>query len=96
MKDSSFAAMDQKPRKKKRTTAGMTLPMGPLLELWDTGTSMSLVAEACGHHRKVLTGWATTGIPIGRADTIASRLGLHPSLIWGDDWWRIARAMAPQ
>jgi hypothetical protein len=96
MKDSSFAAMEPKTRKKKKTTAGMTLPMGPLLALWDADTPMSLVAEACGHHRKVLTGWATTGIPIGRADTIASRLGLHPSLIWGDDWWRIARAMAPQ
>jgi len=88
--------MDQSTQRKKKTTIGMTLPMGPLLALWDEETPISLIAEACGHQRKAFTGWTTTGIPVGRADTIASRIGLHPSLIWGDDWWRIARAMAPR
>lgn len=87
--------MEQTKRKKKKTTVGMTLPVPPLLALWSEETPMTVVAEACGHQRKAFTNWMTTGIPVGRADAIAARLGLHPSLIWGDDWWRIARAMAP-
>lgn len=28
------------------------------------------------------------------ADHIAIRLGLHPALIWGNDWWDLAREAA--
>jgi hypothetical protein len=27
-------------------------------------------------------------LPLYSADAAACALGLHPSLIWGDDWWR--------
>lgn len=62
------------------------LPIGPLLEQFPNlrpGDIANLVGMQVGHlWRNIHAGQ----IRWDKADRIAIRLGLHPVLIWGDEW----------
>lgn len=89
----STDTLTKKPRRRKRI-AGAKLPMEPLLALWDPGTELSTIADACGHSRAALRHWIENGVTATRADEVACRIGRHPSNVWGQAWWDIAREMA--
>jgi hypothetical protein len=70
-------------------TANNLLPVKPLLRLLhldnaDSVTEVSRLAgiDRSGFHRTLRDG----RIGYIAADQIAIRLGLHPILIWGDEW----------
>lgn len=46
------------------------------------------LARYCGVHLRQMQRWAHEGLTERYADRIACRLGVHPSWIWGDEWWR--------
>ena len=85
--------LPNKPRRRKRTV-GVRLPVTPLLALWDPGTDLTTIAEACGHSRAAVRHWMENGVTATKADEIACRIGRHPSNVWGQAWWDIAREMA--
>jgi hypothetical protein len=80
-------------RRRKRGT-GTKLPAAPLFALWHNETDMGRIAEACGCSRAAVKHWAQNGITATRADEVACHIGRHPSNIWGQAWWDIAREMA--
>ena len=52
---------------------------------------MRQVADAIGVTRRTVELWNSDGgVPEQAADKAAIRLGVHPSAIWGDDWFRLA------
>lgn len=57
-------------------------PVQPLLDLCPHLTAVQL-AHRVGVDRRTLTGWR---IRWDVADRAAIGLGLHPVLVWGDDW----------
>jgi hypothetical protein len=69
------------------------LPYEPLARFIDENTAnMRQVAEAIGVARRTVELWSSGGgIPEQAADKAAIRLGVHPSAIWGDDWFRLAQ-----
>lgn len=40
------------------------------------------MAKTLGTNRTVIARWRKTGIPIGRADSLAVRIGAHPAELW--------------
>lgn len=72
------------------------LPMKPL---WDVARSMSDnpmftqrdFATAVNHSFRAVTRWINAGdaLPWVSADEAAIALGLHPILIWGDEWLNV-------
>jgi hypothetical protein len=44
-----------------------------------------------GFSSRNVTRWRSNGgnIPWESADKAACKLGLHPSLVWGDEWWNV-------
>ncbi len=59
------------------------LPYEPLL-----GRSLSEVARAGGVDYRTAKQWKRVGrLPAGRADRVATRLGMHPCELW-DEWWQ--------
>lgn len=81
-------------RTRRKRLSSLSLPPGPLLSMWEEGTSSTVVAEACGTTRSSIRRWQETGLNPIVADRVCARLGLHPADVWGDDWWRIARETA--
>ena len=47
------------------------------------------VAEVCGVSLRSVARWKAGAVRMDdyTADKVAINLGLHPCLIWGDDWW---------
>lgn len=61
-----------------------------LLIYFDPDTDDITVAEALGCNRAMVNKWRHDKaymISCWRADRMAIRLGLHPSLVWGEQWW---------
>jgi len=71
--------------KKSRTTH--KLPFEPLRTMFVDGTSDARIAEAIDKHCSVINRWKRKGLPIYTADKIACHIGVHPSHIWGEEWW---------
>jgi hypothetical protein len=46
------------------------------INAYDAGSSGSMVKR-----------WRERGVPFATADTLAVKLGVHPSAIWGDAWF---------
>ena len=45
-------------------------------------------ARSIGVTRDMMKGWRKNqGIRFYTADRVCTRLGIHPSYIWGDDYW---------
>lgn len=62
----------------------------PLAALYRVIGAVSLLelAERTGVTDRSISRWHTTGaIPERAADLVATRLGLHPALVWGESWW---------
>jgi hypothetical protein len=54
------------------------------------GFTQRLFADMIGTTDRAVTRWFADGrIPWVSADEAAVNLGLHPSLVWGDDWWNV-------
>jgi hypothetical protein len=67
------------------------LPVGPLLDLIAHLDAPEAAAKL-GVSDDSIRQWrsrGTTKLFVDRADQYAVRLGLHPALIWGDDWWSL-------
>lgn len=60
------------------------LPLAPLMVYADSGKHLALKV---GMHLRQIDRWRKEGLTYYHADLAAVRLGLHPSHIWGDDWW---------
>ena len=85
----------QTPNKKPRKRgSSVRLPVAPLILMWDADTDLGTIAEACGFSRASLRLWMKKGLSVHRADEVACHLGKHPSNVWGQAWWDIARELA--
>lgn len=63
------------------------LPAKPLLRRYENTTSFRDMAKQLGVSESTVVAWSKGGqIHWRRADSIAVRLGNHPSELWGDDW----------
>lgn len=63
-----------------------------LLELWDEHTDEQDIAAALGVNRRTVRMWRQ-GDPLisaYRADRLSIRIGTHPALVWGQQWWASA------
>lgn len=69
------------------------LPIGPLMNFFgNKDCDRDAVAQVLKVHRDTVRSWLanpTKVIDKFTADTYAMRAGLHPSAIWGNDWFRI-------
>ncbi len=66
---------------------GARLPWEPLHRVFD-GTAAD-VAEMAGVSVRQVFRWKHDGIPVGRADRVACKLGYHPVEIW-PEWDSVA------
>ena len=60
-----------------------------LLATFSPDTDHSTIADALGVPKNAIAVWKTRGIKLDafRADRLAIRIGLHPALVWGQQWW---------
>lgn len=68
------------------------LEIGPLVDFLGKDCDYDAMSDVLGVHRDTIKDWQskrTKKIDKFVADTYATRLGVHPSFIWGDDWYRI-------
>ena len=67
------------------------LPIRPLLDWIDAqaGEPVPLrqVADILGVHNKQVHRWTRLDLCLDHADRAAIRLGVHPTAIWGDQFW---------
>jgi lambda repressor-like predicted transcriptional regulator len=53
------------------------------------------LGEICGVANETISHWIRHGgVPEPQADRIAISLGVHPSAIWGDEWFNLAQQIA--
>lgn len=64
------------------------LPMRPLAQYLRTDAPKEL-GRALGVRHDTIRRWIDEGIPFARCDVLAVRIGLHPLLVWGDDWLKL-------
>ena len=50
------------------------------------GPNLVALADQLGTHTNKLHRWMRDGIPVAEADTLAIAVGLHPAVIWPDEW----------
>jgi DNA-binding XRE family transcriptional regulator len=66
------------------------LPLDKLVRFCGTTNKVEL-AERCGVARETIMNWEKDGgVPDQKADHIAVSFGVHPSAIWGDEWFELA------
>ena len=84
-------------------SAHATLPIAPLWRLAEVRADMTegsatadgsftqvVFADMLGMSERSVGRWVSEGrLPWVSADEAAVALGLHPSLVWGDDWWNV-------
>lgn len=61
-----------------------------LLIYFDPDTDDVAVAEALGCNRAMVNKWRNDKaymISCWRADRMSIAIGLHPALVWGEQWW---------
>lgn len=64
---------------------------GPVLARFGPDARDAEIAEACGVTRHAVAKWRHHGrMSQWTADRVAVALGLHPCLLWGDEWWESA------
>lgn len=73
--------------------ASTKLPVEPLLQLantLDAEMSVRMLAEMIGTTPRAVSRWkADGGVPWISADEAAIALGVHPILVWGDEWLNV-------
>jgi len=78
----------------------VTLPFGPLEahavayltprghhQTRGVNRTTHAIADLLQVDRHTIYRWRHNGLTINQADTLAIRLGHHPTTIWGDQWW---------
>jgi hypothetical protein len=72
----------------------VTLPIEPLLNLFvdDEKLGLEHIASVCGIGRRAMIRWKTSGLTLNYAEQVAHQLGLHPSAIWGMDYYYAVKA----
>lgn len=63
--------------------------------LFDAECDDTLIGEALGVGRTAVNNWRNNRnylLNAYRADRIAIRIGTHPSMLWGRQWWETADA----
>jgi hypothetical protein len=63
-----------------------------ILDYFDPDTDDVAIAAALGCNRAMVNKWRngkSVLISPYRADRYAIRIGLHPSLVWGAEWWNL-------
>lgn len=64
-----------------------SIPSQPLLDHLGPG-SASEHAQRCGVSTRQVVRWrGGSGLMVTTAEDICDRLDLHPTAIWGSDWW---------
>jgi hypothetical protein len=64
-----------------------------LFGLFDEDSDDTLIGEALGVGRTQVNKWRNNRnylLTVYHADRIAIRIGTHPSLLWGRQWWDTA------
>jgi len=64
-----------------------------LFDLFDEDSDDALIGEALGVGRTQVNKWRNNRnylLTVYHADRIAIRIGTHPSLLWGRQWWETA------
>lgn len=83
--------------RKKLARPAVRFDVAALLALWDDETPDQVIAEALGVGRKTVLNWRkgryATVDPYA-ADRYAIRIGTHPGLVWGEEWWTAALVCA--
>lgn len=51
------------------------------------GATTDAMAMRCGVTSSAWRKARARGLPLRNADRWAIRAGLHPAIVWGDDWW---------
>jgi len=49
-------------------------------------TGLTELEHLVGVHKKRMYGWSRNGLTLQDAEHIASKIGLHPSFIWGPEY----------
>lgn len=68
------------------------LPIGPLVDFLGDDFDYEAVAQVIGVNKDTIKDWKSKKdkkIDKFVADTYATRLGVHPSFIWGDVWYKM-------
>lgn len=68
-------------------------PATDLLRFFDRDMSSADIGDALGVTGHTIRGWACKGTMLNAydADQYATRIGLHPWMVWGDLWFAIQR-----
>lgn len=64
------------------------LPAEPLFSMFNGELSDAQMAIALRSSRTRINRWRKNGIPFYQADEVACQIGVHPSHIWGKQWWQ--------
>lgn len=81
---------------------GVSLPLAPLVRYAERVHGETLTRRRFGvllgypdnqSTRAMMTRWARDGVPERAAERAATRLGVHPSFVWGDEWWQITEQL---
>jgi hypothetical protein len=76
-----------------RVNKNFTTPLLPMLPLWeycemDNDSTVGLFAERINCERKSVYRWFESGgIPLIRAEAISDYLGIHPTSVWGKEYF---------
>lgn len=74
--------------RRRQPPLGPRLPLDPLLVVAGV-TDLVVLAERVGVTRRQVDRWRHEGFGIDAADRVATAVGLHPSMVWGSDWWAV-------
>jgi|688.fasta_scaffold155037_8 hypothetical protein len=64
------------------------LPAEPLFSMFNGELNDAQMAAALRLKRSRIGYWRKYGIPFYQADEVACHIGVHPSYIWGKQWWQ--------
>lgn len=64
----------------------LRLPFEPLERLL-SGSCAGATARTLGVDLRQIYRWRRQGVTWALADELAVRVGLHPAVVWGRDWW---------
>lgn len=73
---------------RRKRTVKQRLPFEPIIALFDDESTNSDIADAIGCHPSAIKRYRTEGMSLDIADRVAIRLGFHPLVIWGSEYWK--------
>jgi lambda repressor-like predicted transcriptional regulator len=73
---------------RRKRTKKQRLSFDPIIALFDDDSTASDMADAIGCHPSAIKRYKTEGMSLDIADRVAIRLGFHPIVIWGSDYWK--------